>query len=191
MENLGGNCVQTMAETFASIDHENPVCFLAYTVKGWGTPIAGHKDNHGGLMNEAQMVDWQSQMGVPKGQEWEPLATVTDKPIFQNFMDTAPFFAKGMRSYFDAALPVPKIDIPTNSQISTQAAFGKILDDLAKGDSDLATRIMTTSPDVTGTTSLGSWVNRRKLFARTEKADVFIEQRIPSTANGTFAQPAP
>ena len=187
MENLGGNCVQTMAETFASIDHENPVCFLAYTVKGWGTPIAGHKDNHGGLMNEAQMVDWQSQMGVPKGQEWEPLATVTDKPIFQNFMDTAPFFAKGMRSYFDAALPVPKIDIPTNSQISTQAAFGKILDDLAKGDSDLATRIMTTSPDVTGTTSLGSWVNRRKLFARTEKADVFIEQRIPSTAKWNFA----
>ena len=187
MENLGGNCVQTMAETFASIDHENPVCFLAYTVKGWGTPIAGHKDNHGGLMNEAQMVDWQSQMGVPKGQEWEPLATVTDKPIFQNFMDTAPFFAKGMRSYFDAALPVPKIDIPTNSQISTQAAFGKILDDLAKGDSDLATRIMTTSPDVTGTTSLGPWVNRRKLFARTEKADVFIEQRIPSTAKWNFA----
>ncbi|MDG1998065.1 MAG: 1-deoxy-D-xylulose-5-phosphate synthase N-terminal domain-containing protein, partial [Amylibacter sp.] len=134
MENLGGNCVQTMAETFASVDHENPVCFLAYTVKGWGTPIAGHKDNHGGLMNKAQMADWQAQMGVPEGQEWEPLATVTDKPMFQNFMDTAPFFAKGMRRYFDAALPVPRIDIPTNSQISTQAAFGKILDDLAKGD---------------------------------------------------------
>jgi pyruvate dehydrogenase E1 component len=30
----------------------------------------------------------------------------------------------------------------------------------------LAARIVTTSPDVTGTTGLGPWVNRRKLFAR-------------------------
>lgn len=35
MENLGGNCVETMAETFASIDHDRPTCFLAYTIKGW------------------------------------------------------------------------------------------------------------------------------------------------------------
>ncbi|MEM0945730.1 MAG: transketolase, partial [Pseudomonadota bacterium] len=68
-----------------------------------------------------------------------------------------------------------------------QAAFGKILDGFAKGDSALATRIITTSPDVTGTTSLGPWVNRRKLFARTEMADAFIEQRIPSTAKWNFA----
>jgi pyruvate dehydrogenase E1 component len=56
MENLGGNCVETMAEAFAAIDHDRPTCFLAYTIKGWGTPIAGHKDNHGGLMNPAQMA---------------------------------------------------------------------------------------------------------------------------------------
>ena len=187
MENLGGNCVATMAETFASIDHDKPVCFLAYTVKGWGTPIAGHKDNHGGLMTKAQMAEWQTNMNVPKGQEWEPLATIADKPAFQKFMDTAPFFSKGPRRFSDAALPVPSIDITTDREISTQTAFGKILDDLAKGDSDLATRIMTTSPDVTGTTSLGPWVNRRKLFARAEKADAFIEHRIPSTAKWNFA----
>ena len=46
---------------------------------------------------------------------------------------------------------------------------------------------MTTSPDVTGTTSLGAWVNRRKLFARSEMADAFIENRIPSTAKWNFA----
>lgn len=53
MENLGGNCVDTMAETFAAIDHDRPVCFLAYTIKGWGTPIAGHNDNHGGLIDQS------------------------------------------------------------------------------------------------------------------------------------------
>jgi pyruvate dehydrogenase E1 component len=45
---------------------------------------------------------------------------------------------------------------------------------------------VTTSPDVTGTTSLGPWVNRRKLFARAAQADAFIEHRIPSTAKWEF-----
>lgn len=65
-------------------------------------------------------------------------------------------------------------------------AFGKILDDLSKGNSPLAERIVTMSPDVTGTTNLGPWVNRRKLFARSEQADAFIENRIPSTAKWEF-----
>ena len=187
MENLGGNCVSTMADVFASVTHDRPTCFLAYTIKGWGTPIAGHKDNHGGLMNSKQFAAWQTHMRVPQGQEWDPFATVEDPADFQAFLAEVPFFAKGTRRHHDATLPVPAIDFKTSQAISTQTAFGKILDDLSKGDSDLAARIMTTSPDVTGTTSLGPWVNRRKLFARTEQKDAFIEHRIPSTAKWNFA----
>ncbi len=187
MENLGGNCVETMADTFAAIDHDRPVCFLAYTVKGWGTPIAGHKDNHGGLMTKAQMADWQSHMGVPDGQEWEPFTTVADVPALQAFLGRVPFFSEGPRRYSEAPLAVPAVAVDTSREISTQMAFGKIMDALARGDSDLAQRIMTTSPDVTGTTGLGPWVNRRKLFAREAQADAFIEHRIPSTAKWNFA----
>src|SRR5690606_12755608 len=61
------------------------------------------------------------------------------------------------------------------------------LDNLAKRPSALSSRIMTTSPDVTGTTSLSAWVNRRKLFAREAAVDAFIEHRIPSTAKWQFA----
>ncbi|APX14823.1 transketolase [Phaeobacter inhibens] len=186
MENLGGNCVTTMAETFAAIDHDRPVCFLAYTVKGWGTPIAGHKDNHGGLMNKTQMAEWQRYMGVAEGEEWEPFATVENVAALQGFLDQAPFFAKGARRYQDARLPVPTVEVKTDREMSTQMGFGKILDHLSKGDSDLATRIVTMSPDVTGTTNLGPWVNRRKLFARTAQADAFIEHKIPSTAKWEF-----
>ncbi|WP_204248220.1 transketolase-like TK C-terminal-containing protein [Kiloniella spongiae] len=186
MENLGGNCVQTMAETFDAIDHDRPVCFLAYTIKGWGTPIAGHKDNHGGLMNQPQMAEWQAHMGVPKGQEWEKFAAVSDVEGLQKFLDKTPFFAKGMRRFSDTTVEVPKIELASDREISTQMGFGKILDDLSKGSSELAQRIVTTSPDVTGTTNLGPWVNRRKLFARSEQSDTFINEKIPSTAKWEF-----
>ncbi|MDF3416524.1 transketolase [Sulfitobacter sp. M57] len=186
MENLGGNCVQTMAETFDAIDHDRPVCFLAYTVKGWGTPIAGHKDNHGGLMNKTQMTEWQRHMGVAEGEEWEKFATVDDPAALQSFLDRTAFFAKGRRRYNDQVIDVPLIELGTDREISTQMAFGKVLDDLSKGNSSLADRIVTMSPDVTGTTNLGPWVNRRKLFARKEQADTFINEKIPSTAKWEF-----
>jgi pyruvate dehydrogenase E1 component len=187
MENLGGNCVTTMAETFAAIRDDRPTCFLAYTIKGWGTPIAGHKDNHGGLMTKTQFAEWQEHMGVPAGSEWEPFATGEDAPALEAFLRKVPFFAKGPRRFDDARIEVPEVAPPGDRSISSQMAFGKILDELAKGDSELAGRIVTMSPDVTGTTSLGPWVNRRKLFARADQADAFIEHKIPSTAKWEFA----
>ncbi|RJK99341.1 transketolase [Paracoccus aestuarii] len=187
MENLGGNCVETMAQTFAEVTDDRPTCFLAYTIKGWGTPIAGHKDNHGGLMTKAQMEEWQRHMGVAEGHEWDPFAGVVDKEAFQDFLSRVPFFAGGTRRHDDARLAIPDLSPVADREISTQAAFGKILDQLAKGNSALAERIITTSPDVTGTTSLGPWVNRRKLFSRQPQADAFIEHRIPSTARWEFA----
>lgn len=186
MENLGGNCVHTMAEAFAAIDHDRPTCFLAYTIKGWGTPIAGHKDNHGGLMTKAQMAEWQVHMGIPKGQEWDRFADVPDEGGLKDFLARAPFFAKFPRRFEDARLPVPALLASPERDISTQMAFGKILDDLSKGQSALAARIVTTSPDVTGTTSLGAWVNRRKLFARKAQSDTFMDENIPSTAKWEF-----
>ncbi|SEB07475.1 pyruvate dehydrogenase E1 component [Rubrimonas cliftonensis] len=112
MENLGGNCVDTMAEAFAAVDHERPVCFLAYTVKGWGTPIAGHKDNHGGLMTPKQMAAWRAHMGVPEGMEWERFATVGNPEALKAFLASTPFFAGGPRRHEDAQLAAPAIAAP-------------------------------------------------------------------------------
>ena len=186
MENLGGNCVETMVEIFSAIDHDRPVCFLAYTIKGWGTPIAGHKDNHGGLMNKTQMVAWQKHMGVAEGEEWEKFATIENPKELQKFLYKTPFFAKGRRRFIDSLIPVPATELNFERKISTQMGFGKILDDLSKGDSELAQRIVTTSPDVTGTTNLGPSVNRRKLFAREHQEDTFKKENIPSTAKWEF-----
>ena len=186
MENLGGNCVSTMAAEFAAIDHERPVCFLAYTIKGWGTPIAGHKDNHGGLMTPEQMANWQEQMGVRKGHEWEVFEAVPDAQALKNYIESRPFFCAKNRRLKDDFIPHPEITAPQDRRISTQFAFGKILNSLARDNTPLSERIITISPDVSGTTSLGPWINRKKLFAREGKEDVFRNQAIPSTAKWEF-----
>ena len=74
-----------------------------------------------------------------------------------------------------AALPRP-----TDKKSSTQEGFGKILNAIAAEDSELARRIVTTSPDVTVSTNLGAWVNRRGLWAHTEAEDVFRELKVVS-----------
>src|SRR5262249_54760330 len=71
--------------------------------------------------------------------------------------------------------------------MSTQTGFGSILNALAKESSDFSARIVTTSPDVTVSTNLGPWVNRRGLYGREAMADVFKSERIPSTFNWDFS----
>ena len=187
MNNLGGQCLQTLTDAFDAIQDDKPTVFLAYTIKGWQTPLAGHKDNHAGLMNTAQMAEFQKVMGIEKGEEWEPLANVEDEDSLKAFLADVPFFSKGTRRF-----TAPKVE-PTgpvfldDRVLSTQAGFGKILDDIAKSKSELADRIVTTSPDVTVSTNLGPWVNRRNLFARRAVSDTFREQSIPSTQKWSFS----
>ena len=70
--------------------------------------------------------------------------------------------------------------------MSTQAGFGRILDNIARSGGPLSERLVTMSPDVSGTTSLGPWINRKKLFSRVPIRDVFKDNKIPSTAMWEF-----
>ncbi|CDZ64572.1 transketolase [Neorhizobium galegae] len=191
MENLGGHCLQSLTETFNGIEHDRPTVFIAYTVKGWGTPLAGHKDNHAGLMTEAQMDTFRKKMNIRRGREWD-LAEGLDLSDAElaRFMAETRFFEDGRRRYTSSIVTVSADAAPTPANagetISTQAAFGKVLDAIAKTDTKLAERIVTTSPDVTVSTNLGPWVNRRQLFASRELADTFRDERVPSAQKWTF-----
>ena len=72
MTNLGGHDLETILETFAAAPSDQPVCFIAYTIKGFGLPFQGHKDNHAGLMTKAQMQEFRASQGINQGEEWEP-----------------------------------------------------------------------------------------------------------------------
>jgi pyruvate dehydrogenase E1 component len=188
MANLGGHCLASLVETFERIEHDRPTVFIIYTIKGWGTPLAGHKDNHSGLMTFEQMRRFQESSGVPTGAEWEKYSglNVEDSDL-DAFVSSVPFFTASPRRYSDIKV---KSDGPVylgDATLSTQAGFGKILDSLAQSKSALAERIVTMSPDVTVSTNLGPWVNRRGLFARHNIADTFRDERIPSTQKWKFS----
>jgi pyruvate dehydrogenase E1 component len=180
MTNLGGHCPETLAEAFAAAQDERPTLFIAYTVKGYGLPFAGHKDNHAGLMTETQIEGLRADLGIAPGDEWQPYAGLGENAAaaLKAFVEGAPF-ARKPSSPKVPAVPVPAI-VPPRGEQSTQMAFGRILLDLAKSGHPLAERIVTTSPDVTVSTNLGGWVNQRGLFRRSELADVFRAARIPS-----------
>jgi len=186
MSNLGGHCVETLSQVFNGIDHDRPTVFLAYTIKGWGTPLAGHKDNHSGLMNNAQMAAFQARIGVKPGREWDRLAAIRDPEALEPELARVPFFVPGPRRLTARRIAdVPAIGV-TGRVISTQAAFGKLLGQIAASDSQLADRIVTTAPDVTVSTGLSAWANRRGLFARHARDDTFRQERIPSTQKWAF-----
>ena len=190
MTNLGGHDMPSLLEAFAAArTHDRPVCFIAYTIKGFGLPLAGHKDNHAGLMTSAQINALRLSLGIREGFEWEPFEGLETPPaVLSDFIANAPFNSKASRRLIAAQVPVPEsLETPQQPAMSTQAGFGLLLHEIAKSDTALASRIVTTSPDVTVSTNLGAWVNRRGLFARDSLADVFKRERIPSAFAWDFS----
>jgi hypothetical protein len=69
MTNLGGHCAATLLDAFASADDDKPTMFIAYTIKGFGLPLAGHKDNHSGMMNPPQIAQLRASLNMEAGGE--------------------------------------------------------------------------------------------------------------------------
>jgi len=180
MTNLGGHDMESVLEAFDGVADDRPHCFIAYTIKGHGLPLAGHKDNHAGLMNPQQMEAFRALHNVPEGAEWEPFAgmDIAEKKV-RAFLKDVPF-AKRPQAAPAARADVPAIAPPKAAALSTQDAFGRILTALGKAQGDLTRRVVTTSPDVAISTNLAGWINQRGVFHRDDRPDAFREESIAS-----------
>ncbi len=189
MTNLGGHDMGAVLDALHGVTDDIPTCFIAYTIKGYGLPFAGHKDNHAGLMNREQMAAFQASMAVPEGAEWDRFAGLDLPPErLAEFLAATPLAGGEARSHAAAAVPVPaELPPPRGRRQSTQEAFGRLLGALAAAGGELAERIVTTSPDVTVSTNLGAWVNRRGIFDRAERADTFREEKVVSAQRWAMA----
>ena len=189
MGNLGGHDLAMLVEAFETArKHDRPVCFIAYTIKGYGLPLAGHKDNHAGLMTPSQVETLRQSMNVRNGAEWDRFEGLNVPAAdLQHALAAAPFAGKRRRRHEAPAVSVPDFAVRRQDEMSTQQGFGLLMHEIAKGESEFSSRVVTTSPDVTVSTNLGAWVNRRGLFAKEAMVDTFKSERIPSTFNWTFS----
>src|SRR4051794_35693287 len=192
MTNLGGHDIETVIECLRTADAEGdqPTCFIAYTIKGMGLPFAGHKDNHAGLMSKEQMEQFRQDMNIRPGHEWDPFEGLdVPEAELRAFLRDCPFgtpltpegrVLDAPMVYVPPTLPMPKL---AGRKMSTQGGFGEILAEIGRGQGELkelAAHIMTTSPDVTVSTNLGPWVNRRGIFDRHTRNDVFRDAKLAS-----------
>ena len=184
MTNLGGHDMEAIIHGFEqAAKSDTPTCFIAYTIKGFGLPLAGHKDNHAGIMNDDQIAKLQSELGIAAGQEWRPFAGIEkDEKGLRAFLDAVPFKSRvrSDQKTKPAAIAVHELVPPKAERMSTQEAFGKIMNELGRGQTPLAARIVTTSPDVTVSTNLGGWVNQRSPFHTKRREDIFRQMHVPS-----------
>ena len=188
MTELGGHCLESLLDLYELMGRDDtPRLVIAYTIKGWRLPFQGHKDNHAGLMTPAQIVELRDRLGVREGEEWNAFSGLdpSEADALRARVTRAPFAADADRRRAAAIVDTPSAEtlleaVAGGGEQSTQAAFGKIMFEIAKTDTDFAGRVVTTSPDVTVSTNLGGFVNRRGVFNRRAQADVFKARRIPS-----------
>jgi pyruvate dehydrogenase E1 component len=192
MTNLGGHDIETLIDTFraTAAEGDQPTCFIAYTIKGMGLPFAGHKDNHAGLMTKEQMAGFRADMNIRPGHEWDKFEGLdADPDELAALLASCPFGTKLTPD--GRALSAPVVTVPAalpvgklaGRRTSTQAGFGDILAEIGRGQGELrslAEHVLTTSPDVTVSTNLGPWVNRRGIFDRHTRNDVFRDAKLAS-----------
>src|SRR5262249_46795240 len=139
MTNLAGHDLPSLLEAFGKVDHDRPICFICYTIKGFGLPFAGHKDNHAGLMTEAQTESLRAAMNVRPGHEWDKLEGLTVAPAeLEQFLARAPFAAGERRLRAPRIAAPAELPVTIQPVMSTQAGFGALLNELGRGKSEIA-----------------------------------------------------
>jgi pyruvate dehydrogenase E1 component len=188
MTNLAGHDLPSILDAFHGATDDRPTCFIAYTIKGFGLPFAGHKDNHAGMMTPEQVEVLKRSMGIGEGDEWDRFTGLdVARDDLQAFLDAVPFAQPVERRLHAARVPVPEtFEPPASETMSTQQGFGRLLADIARAHPTLADHIVTTSPDVTVSTNLGGWVNRRGLFGA-DRSDTFKDERIASAQSWSMS----
>jgi pyruvate dehydrogenase E1 component len=159
IRDLGGH---DLADILAALGaaretQDRPTVVFAYTIKGFGLEIAGRPMNHSALLTGEQIDRFRTACGLAPETEWDAFAESSAEAELAR--------AAATRLAREEPAPTPAVPVPQTLNdhdgppTSTQVAFGRILLDLSRQEA-LAKRLVTVSPDVSVSTSLGGWLNK-------------------------------
>jgi pyruvate dehydrogenase E1 component len=150
----------------AEVETDRPTVIVAYTVKGYGLPIAGRRLNHSALLNEAQIGALRESVGLAPDTEWDRFPPETP--------EGALCARAAERLHRPEREPPPSPSVPSAiarrdpKHASTQSFLGSTLVALARVP-QVAERLVTASPDVAVSTNLGGWINQVGVFSPREE----------------------
>ena len=187
LSDLGGHDLKLILEALEEADRisDRPVVLVAYTIKGWGLPIAGDPLNHSQLLTTRLMAELQQQLGIPRGKEFggfpegSPEARYIQAHVDRGKSRKQERVAPGAPSH----LRIPEtLNSTYKGEISTQQVLGSLLMACSRMPA-VAARMVTTSPDVAISTNLGGWINKMGVYGHKEMTNYFRENRIGLVLN--------
>ena len=184
MMNLGGHDMPQILRAFEAAAHipDRPVAILAYTIKGWGLPVAGHIENHAAQLTGEQIATLQKDLGITTGHEWDnfPITDPTGQWMQRSLQQRGFTQQRPASPVARPALQVPEtLDMHVPEHAATQGAFGHILVAFHAIPA-VAERLVTVSPDVAVSTNLANWINKRGIYAPADKPNYWAKNEIKS-----------
>jgi pyruvate dehydrogenase E1 component len=185
---LGGHDLGLLLDTYRECDAESDRASVvfAYTIKGHGLAMAGDPMNHAAQLSEDQIDAFRFDVGLDTETEWDRFdpdsaAGRLCREVGGD-INNAPPTARPV-------FPVPVSARPAtrNGATSTQEAFGRTLASLADVEG-VGSRLVTTAPDVSISTNLGGFINKRGVYWHDERDDHGGAERLLKWAPGPAGQ---
>jgi pyruvate dehydrogenase E1 component len=189
VRDLGGHDIGDLLDAFAQADAvtDRPSVVFAYTIKAWRLATQGHPANHSALLSTEQWAQLAELTGADCEDPWARFADET--PEAELCHAAAERLRREPVELSPAPPPPADLGRAHSGKLSTQQAFGRFFVDLAHTAPDVASRVVTVSPDVASSTNLGGWINRVGIWNPGERIDWFADDtdtlmRWRETAHG-------
>ena len=168
LSDLGGHDLAELLHTFnlAAEETGRPTVVFAYTIKGWGLPIAGHPANHSALLSAEQIEQLRIKLEVPAEDHWAKFPA--GSPEDQICRAAAERLREPPEQQPAPALRPEQIPASIDHEplaiTSTQETLGRLLFELVERP-EIGKRIVTVAPDVAVSTNLGGWINKVGVYS--------------------------
>ena len=173
---LGGHDLADLLDAFRRADEirDRPAVIFAYTIKARGLPTQGHPANHSALMSAEQWAQLAGQLGADVADPWAafpagaPEAELCRRAAerLRRAAAAGRGAARRCRATWGACTRAPpRPSRPSGASSSTSRA------PIPRSPQ----RVVTVSPDVASSTSLGGWINHAGVWSMGERIDWFAD----------------
>jgi len=175
VRDLAGHDLAALLDAYRETDAitDRPCVVFAYTIKGWRLPTEGHPSNHSALLTADQFAELASAVGADADDPW--LRPAAHSAVGELCAERASRLSRDPASRVEPP-PVPAdLGRDHRGTESTQQAFGRFFVHLSRDAEEVASRVVTVSPDVASSTNLGGWINRSGIWAVGDRIDWFAD----------------